>query len=253
MRFHWIRCASLVAFLAAATLASKAEAQAPTPLQGRVVDAETRTPIPGAFVAFSGSRTGVLTDSLGFFLLPSNSPAPYRVRIGQLGYQELEREVTAETAGRPVMVLLSPDPIQMERLLVLVDRLAERRVGAYGPGEILTQAELLSLPDGSGYDLVYRKLPMAQPCDMETEALCLSGRGMMGERRRVTVCVDGQRVPPDFTETSLQGVQPQSLFLVEVYSRAGEVRMYSPGYVNRLMEAGMSLPPLSFGCGGVPG
>lgn len=250
---HWIWTAMLAASTASLCWAQGASGQDHPPLRGKVLDAETGNPIHGAFVSFSASGRGVFTDSLGFFGLPSESPAPYKVRVTQLGYHGLEREVTPENVGRPVMVQLAPDPIEMEGLTVLARRLSERRMGPFGVGEFLNQADLLSAPDGSGYDLVVRMMPFAQRCDMETEALCLAGRTAMGERRQMTVCVDGQRVAPDFIETALQGVRPQTLYLVEVYSRAGEVRMYSPAYVERMMGAGASLPPLSFGCGGIPG
>ena len=243
----------LVALAAVFLLAPGVTAQAYPILRGQIMDAETQEPIFGVFVSFPHSGRGVFTDSLGFFSLPADSDPPYGIRIAQLGYHGMEGQLAVEDVGKPIMVALAPDPIEMEGLTVLADRMAERRVGPYGSGEILDQAQLIASPDGSGYDLVIRMLPFVQPCDMESEALCAGGRLVRGGPRQVTVCVDGQRIAPQFTETALQGIQPQGLYMVEVFSRAGEVRMYSPSYIKRMMEGGMTLPPLSFGCGGIGG
>jgi hypothetical protein len=234
-------------------LASEAEAQRYPVLRGQIMDAQTQSPIFGVFVSFVDSGRGVFTDSLGFFSLPPDSDPPYGISIAQLGYHPMEGQLALEDVGKPIMVSLAPDPIQIEGLTILADRMAGRRVGPYGSGDVLDQAELLASPDGSGYDLVVRMLPFVQPCGMESEALCAGGRTSMGGPRQITVCVDGQKIQPQFTETALQRVQPQGLYMVEIFSRAGEVRMYSQAYLKRLMDAGMSLPPLSFGCGGISG
>jgi hypothetical protein len=196
------------------------------------------------------ANAGVLSDSLGGFLLAIEAAPTHTVRVTQLGYSELHIELAAEAVSTPVTLRLSPDPLEIEGLTVLAERLEERRRGPFGVAQVLDRTQLLEAPGGSGYDLVLRTMPFVERCGPATEALCLAGRTMMGGRRQVQVCVDDNKVRPELMETALAGVDPRSLYMVEVYSRAGEVRMYTPGYIKRLIAVGGSLSPLSFGCRG---
>jgi hypothetical protein len=239
--------ATLVILLAAA---SSARAQEAETLRGRVVDAQNLGPVAGAFVAQPGSQRGVLTDSLGMFTLPVEEAYAREIRVVQMGYRELQAAIPEGGEGRVLSVLLVPDPVQLEGLTVLTERLADRRRGPYGVGEILTKEQLVAVSGGSAYDLVRRVMPFAVPCDAQTsEALCMGGRLGADGRRRVTVCIDDRAVPPELSETILSGVDPRALYMVESYNRVGEVRMYTPGYMQRLIDEDIDLPPLSFGCG----
>jgi len=144
--------------------------------------------------------------------------------------------------------MLAPDPVQIEGLTVLTERLADRRRGPYGIGDIMVRDQLLTTSAGTGFDLVRSMMPFLQPCDRESEALCMGGRLGINGARQVTVCVDGHKVSQEVMETILSGVDPRTLYMVEAYTRVGEVRMYSAGYMTRLLEQGMDLPPLTFGC-----
>jgi hypothetical protein len=59
----------LGSILALTALAASSQAQEPLLLRGRVLDAESRTPVYGAFVVPTTSERGVLTDTLGVFAL----------------------------------------------------------------------------------------------------------------------------------------------------------------------------------------
>ena len=244
----------LFAGLALSNLASAtAEGQEPVILQGQVADAETGLPVMGAFVFQAESNRGSLTDSLGYFAL-GLEPAPvYQIRVNQLGYMDFMFEVPADSVYGMLLLHIPPDPVEIEGLTVLAERLANRRAGPFGVADILDREALLASPGNNGYDLLLRTMPFVSLCAPPSEALCLAGRMRMGEQRPIQVCIDDRPVPPDFTETSLASVDPRALYLVEVYSRAGEVRMYTPGYIKRLISVGGTLPPLSFGCSGALG
>jgi CarboxypepD_reg-like domain len=224
-------------------------------LSGRVLDAQTEGPIPGAFVSVGESNLGIVTDSLGLFRLRIEREPGQTLRISQLGYREIQAPVDPSRAGQILTVMLAPDPLQMEGLTVVMGRLADRRRGIFGVGDILERSQLLKAPDVSGYDLVLRMLPFVDVCDPESEALCMVGRLSMGEKTKVSVCLDDSAVPAELMQVVLATVDPRSLYLVEVYPRAGAVRMYSPAYMKRLVESGRDLPPLAFGCqgAGIPG
>jgi hypothetical protein len=234
-----------VAATALLALAGHVSAQGAVMLRGRALDAGTNQPLVAAFVSEQGASQGALTDSLGRFVLQVHRAETYALRVRLLGYHDAQVTVGPRAATTPFTVMVTPDPVEIEGLTVLAERLAERRRGVFGAGELLERAELATAPDGSGYDLVRRVVPFARLCDPDSEELCVTHQGAA---TAVRVCVDGHRVPGALMETALAGLDPRGLYLVEVFARAGEVRMYTPGYVKRLMAAGASLSPLSFGC-----
>ena len=227
--------------------------QVPTVLRGQVADAESQRAVAGAFVVQLGTERGVLTDSLGRFSITLIPELQHAIRVSQLGYRDLQARIPPWGRGGMLNVRLVPDPIVLEGLQVLAERLADRRRGPFGVADLLFQDELLRGPDGSAYELVRRILPFAWPCNPEqTEALCMGGHTEAGRPRRVTVCVDDHAVTPDLAETILSSLDPRALYLVEGYRRVGQVRMYTRGYVQRLAAEGTGLPPLAMGCTGPP-
>ena len=247
-----IAALALGLFVFLPALPSVAGAQESGVLRGRVLDATTMDPIGWAFVGPASSNRGVLTDSLGYFALPVDQPTPFALRVAQLGYQNLETRVEAFGPQTLLTINLVPEPLEIEGLTVLTDRLAERRRGVFGIVEVLDRGQLLSDSGGSAFDLVFRMLPFVAPCGVGSEALCLSGRSAMGQQREIKICLDDRQIPSAMMETALAGIDPRSLYLVEVYGRVGEVRLYSPGYIKRVLENGASLRPLTFGCGTGP-
>ena len=248
-----MRSTAVLILAAALVLPPSLSAQTSRVVQGRVMDAMTLTPVKGAFVAQMDSQRGTLTDSLGIFTLQMDPTLGTRLRIWQLGYRSIEADAAGASPGRILTVALAPDPVQIDGLTVLTERLQERRRGPYGIGEILDRDALVTVPDGSAYDLVVRRFPFARPCDAQaTEALCMGMSRGMGDMRRLKVCIDGSLVPPDYTETVLGTLDPRTLYLAEMYTRAGEIRLYTPAYMQRLLELGEDIPPLTFDCQGIP-
>lgn len=235
----------LVTFLLFLVTPLQAQRPGQVVLRGNVVDADSHAPVVGAFVSASPSNQGVLTDSLGRFALPADRAASYPIRITQLGYHALEATMPREAESRAFTVGLKPDPIELEGLTVLAERMADRRRGPFGVATILEQKDLLGVSVGTAYELTRQVLPFAQACTPDEDSLCVS---VQGRRRGVSVCFDGRVVPSGSPE--LQAVDPRALYLVEAYPRVGQVRLYSRGYVARLLAAGQDLPPLAFECVG---
>jgi hypothetical protein len=219
-------------------------------LRGQLLDADTHAPVAGAFIALDQQSMGVLTDSAGAFVLPVGVADAYPIRVRQLGYRELNLTVSAESAQKPFFLQLFPDPVKIEGLKVLVERFEDRRRGPFGTVDVLEQDVLLKAPGGTAVDLIRRELPFLRNCDSQTEQLCVN---QMGQIQPLVVCVDGHRVNEMMAE--LEHVDPRGLYMVEVFRRAGQVHIYTRGYVDRLLATGAELPPLSFGCGqvGLPG
>jgi carboxypeptidase-like protein len=244
---RWVRATILAACLA---IPATAHAQDEVVLQGRVIDAENGSPIMGALVVATLFDQGALTDSLGFFALRLTRNGSYALRITQMGYAQMDIELPAEAESRQFTVQLPADPLVIEGLIVLTEQLANRRRGPYGIADVLTQRDLQASAQGTGYELVLMTLPFSRVCGPQTEALCLAGRSAVGEQKTVTVCIDDRAVPGDLMQSILGSVDPRSLYMAEVYSRVGEVRLYTPGYIQRLAEQDSELPPLTFGCTG---
>lgn len=249
-RTAWI---GLVCGMLLAASPSAALAQTPGLLRGHLLDGQSYAPIFGAYVALEGSPRGVLSDSTGFFALPVPRLTQYVLQVRQLGYRDLSMAITAESAEAPLLFQLDPDPVEIEGLKVLVDRFQDRRRGPFGAVDVVTLPELLRSPDGAASDLIRRMVPFARPCDPVSgreEDLCINAQGRL---EPLTVCVDNRRVLENMSE--LEHLDPRGLYMVEVFRRGGQVRIYTRGYIERLVATGEEIPPLSFGCGlvGLPG
>ena len=85
-------------------------------LTGRVRDAKSGEPLPGANVVMRDMQAGASTDRNGYFVLSSLPPGPYRVRISYLGYAPTDTTLTA--GGRSAAIALSPQPLDVEGVVV---------------------------------------------------------------------------------------------------------------------------------------
>ena len=63
---------------------------------GRVVDAETRAPLPGVAVVLEGTATGAASDTDGAFRIAGVEPGAYTVVARFLGYAPARRAVVVE-------------------------------------------------------------------------------------------------------------------------------------------------------------
>lgn len=220
----------------------------PVLLRGQILDASSLSPVPGAFIGPVDSGKGVLTDSLGLFGMRVYPADEYALRVAALGYYDLEMTVTANSAQQPFRLMLSPDPVQLEGLNVLVERLADRRRGVFGVATVLDQAQLQRGEYTSFYDMTLRIVPSARTCSPDADSLCFNNKGHF---EPVQVCIDGHRAMGQGVE--LDVLDPRRFYMVEAYPLAGQIWVYSWGYVARLAANHQELPPLSFGCGGALG
>ncbi len=191
---------------------------------------------------FGGSRA-VATDSLGIFALPMELAGSYPIAVEQLGYTTLAITLPASAAGEFSTIHLNPNPIELEGLTVLVDGFERRRRRYFGPVRVLDQERLQRETRGSVYDIVRAEVPLARPCPFEGENLCFQRRG---RSQRVNVCLD--EVPLWEGAAALDGYDSAALYLIEVYDRGREVRVYTRFFVEKRLRTGRRLPPLDWGC-----
>ncbi len=93
-------------------------------IRGRVVDAETREPLVGVSVFFDGTSIGTVTDMNGQFVLASRLRMTAPVIIQYLGY---ETRVLYEPEADMGVLLLSPQPVELEEVVLEPDTWSRRK------------------------------------------------------------------------------------------------------------------------------
>ena len=90
---------------------------APTPLpggpimlRGTVREASTHEPLPGVTVLLKGTSRGVGTDAAGEFSIPiAAEKLPVQIVVSFVGYENVERTITAAELAQPLDILLTTD------------------------------------------------------------------------------------------------------------------------------------------------
>ena len=105
--------------LLAAAMAGPVTAQERAALHGRVVDAETGAPLPGAHVFLSNSTHGTTTDAEGRYRLDGVVPGRYEVAASMLGYRLATERLTLPTPDdAPVDFRLAPEVLKLGEVVV---------------------------------------------------------------------------------------------------------------------------------------
>lgn len=99
-----------------------ATAQQRGTLEGRVTDAQTGDPLPGATVLVEGTAWGAATDLQGRYVL-SLPPGHYEVDISLIGYASIHRHATIQPGQASTAdAALDPSPIHVSEMLIQADR-----------------------------------------------------------------------------------------------------------------------------------
>jgi len=85
-------------------------------LTGRVRDAESGEPLPGANIVMRDMQAGTSTDRNGYFVLSSLPPGPYRIRVSYLGYAATDTTLTA--GGSTASIALQPQSLEADGVVV---------------------------------------------------------------------------------------------------------------------------------------
>ncbi len=120
-------------------------------ITGRVLDVETRVPLPGVVVRLLPEGAQVLSDGEGRFRIEGVTPGMVRLEASTLGYSTtVETSVMARTS-RPTYVSLElrPSAIEVEGITVEAD-LFRGREDAPTSTQRLTEVEIRRTPGGIG-------------------------------------------------------------------------------------------------------
>ncbi|MFC1543525.1 carboxypeptidase regulatory-like domain-containing protein [Candidatus Neomarinimicrobiota bacterium] len=99
-------------------------------IAGRVTDAETGEPLPGANVVIQGTTMGGATDSDGFYFVINVAPGTYTITATMMGYETVnktdiivsaDRTVTIDCPLRPTVLIGQEVTVLAEREIVPMD------------------------------------------------------------------------------------------------------------------------------------
>lgn len=69
-------------------------------VSGRVIDAETERPLPGANIVIQGTMRGAASNEHGRFIIRGVEPGIHTVRVTYVGYQRAEKEIELRSGER---------------------------------------------------------------------------------------------------------------------------------------------------------
>lgn len=236
-------------------------AQVRVDVQGRVEDAATRQPIPGARITAADSSAAVFADSLGRFRIALPSGGLLAVQAEGLGYESQRFVLGVRAPSHPFVLLLEPAPVVLEgvtvvseeAITVLQQNLERRRNGYPHAMRAFDRAWIDRFGGiGTAYDLVRRGIPRMVPCDEDPGGICVPGRFRTIRDpyplEQYSVCIDGWRSISATDELEMLPIE--SVALVELFHGAGkQVRVYTSQWVLFRARNGLtSIPPLWMGC-----
>ena len=109
----------LVALAAFAAMADGVASQQTGTVTGRIIDAATQQPLPGAQIVVVGTTLGTLTNQEGRFLIPNVPSGARQIRAVLLGYGQAVEDVNVPAGGTAVVDFeLATSAIELEGLVV---------------------------------------------------------------------------------------------------------------------------------------
>lgn len=229
--------AAALLFLAAplaAPLAAQADREAESDpyvtLTGTVLDAKTGQPIAGAVVRQTDTERAVMTNREGRFALARVPVGPITLSFDQLGYTLLTLTQRAEAEAPPIRVELEPQPVVLDGLQVMADRMKARRQSTGVAVRLITADDFRA----SSVDLfravrTRAGVPMT-PCSPRhrPSTWCAYVRG---DLITPAVYIDDR---PAWGVEELTMYRTDEIYAVEVYAAGRAIRVYTRDYVRHM-------------------
>lgn len=177
----------------------RVEAQTSGTILGRVTDAVTMKPLPGANVVVKETRFGAPTDSSGYFAIEGIPAGTYIVEFRYVGYKTKYRvvNVTAE-AKVELMVGLEQEAIPFPEITVTDTADIDRLLHQYPRSQLITSRMLLETQTQS-LSAAIRVLAPRFDLSLERSATrrrLANPRAIPMEVRNVLLMIDGRRIHP---------------------------------------------------------
>ncbi len=175
-----VRHLSIVAIVLAVSLIPDM-AFAQGKIAGRVTDASSGEPLPGAPIRVTGTRQGTTTDVDGQYFLLNLPPGTHTLDFSFIGYQSVKVTDVRVESGRttPIDARLQPAAIEQEAMVIVADR-EVIRMDVSGSVTIMSAEDLKARPVSTFAEAV--------GLDPAVES---SGKIRGGRRASTQVIIDG--------------------------------------------------------------
>ncbi len=203
-------------------------------ISGRVLDAQTRKPVPGAHVYPEGRDNGTITDHDGNFVIHLY-PGQTTLVISHLGFRVYLLDLNDVHLQSPITVYLTPVPIRSDDIIITAGRMHMHNPGVYSDSK--TRAVEDHMGNIPGLDMVTRANFAKDPVI----------RGLRDSR--VNVLIDGMRLTPacvDGMDPATAYVEADNLQAIEI-SRGQENQLLSSTAPGGSVNFAMARPVLNSG------
>lgn len=210
--------------LAVAWAASSADAQRAV-VRGRVIDAQSGKPVPGATVHL-GSDHSAVADAQGRFEIGRVSPGTQTVWARGMGYGVAASEIVVPQDSVRVELAIDPDPVRLEALVATVNRFEVRTRGYARAMRVFRESEMRTAAAGDMREFVLWRTGMRR-------AACGSGRYCVmirGRAQEPAVFIDEVRLAAGMD--LLTTVRPWEVARVEVYAGGAQIRVYTRRFMD---------------------
>ncbi len=171
-------------------------------ISGTVLEATTKSPLPGANIFVEGTNKGAASGQSGKFTIFELPPGSYTVTVTFLGYQDISKDVEV-SAGQMVGVIfeLQEDILTGEEIVVYGDlargqaKSLQRQKISQNIVQVVSEEFFSKFPDRNAAETV-RRLPSVSMSRDQGEGEFIQIRGMSEEYNSLTI--NGIRIPsPD--------------------------------------------------------
>ena len=179
-------------------------------ISGKVIDAKTNEPLPGANIIIEGTTYGAAADKEGDYFVINLSPGIYTVKASMMGYEIYKKTDVRVHTDKTTIVNFSLNPTVIEGREVVVT--AERPVvemDIANTSTILSGDEIKSLPVLQFKDLLSRQ--------MGTEVL--DSRGLIirgGREHEISLNLDGMETRDGIDNMVYTRVNPDAVQEVQI-------------------------------------
>jgi hypothetical protein len=205
-------------------------------LKGVVVDETTGAAVSGAYILVVDK--GATSDAEGRFHVRGLAAGTHALVVTHLGYATSVQVAEVEPGGEPLRIQLEPNPVIMQAIEVVVNRMKARRNALAVSVRAYETRDMLSTSDA--YDFLRSRLTMGRCPSFNTQHDCVFRRG-----RWVAPQIYIDEVPYTFSGVDVLRSYPTSeIHTIEVLNSGGHIRVYTKWFARRLAMGQAWLSPI---------
>ncbi|MBN1541747.1 TonB-dependent receptor [candidate division KSB1 bacterium] len=179
-------------------------------ITGKIIEAEGKTPLPGANVLIEGTHRGASTDANGRFTISKIPPGTYTLKTSFLGYQDQAQEIKV-LAGQQTRVefALKETVLEGEQVIVYGEltrgqaKALQKQKTAENIVQVVSEEFFGRFPDRNAAETV-RRLPAVSVARDQGEGEFVMIRGMNQEYNALTL--NGVRIPSPDPDNGVRSV-----------------------------------------------